>query len=82
MNKGFSVLMDDCDLLITFPYDVSIPIILPRGHWISKLIVRHCHELANHSDETNFILSQICERLLEHERKSKNVKAPAICARD
>ena len=44
------------------PYDVKFPIILPRGHHVTKLIVKHYHEMANHSAGTNFILSQISQR--------------------
>ncbi len=44
------------------PYDVRFPIILPRGHWVTKLIVKHFHELSNHSAGTNFILSQLNQR--------------------
>ena len=40
------------------------PIILPRGLSISKLIVRLCHQITNHSAGTNFILSQIREKYL------------------
>ena len=29
------------------------PIILPRGHSVTNLIVKHYHELANHSAGTN-----------------------------
>ena len=41
------------------PYDVRFPMIFPRGHWVTKLIVKHYHEQANHSAGTNFVLSQI-----------------------
>ena len=34
-------------------YDGRSPIILPRGHWVTKLIVKHYHELATHSAGTN-----------------------------
>ena len=55
-----------CDGRLRFtqylPYDVRFPIVLPRGHWVTKLIVKHHHELANHSSGTNFVLSQISER--------------------
>ena len=44
------------------PYDVRFPKILPRGHWITKLIVKHYHEQANHSAGTNFVLSQMSEK--------------------
>jgi hypothetical protein len=44
------------------PYDVIFPIILPRGHWVTKLIVKHFHELSNHTAGTNFVLSQLNQR--------------------
>ena len=44
------------------PYDVRFPVILPRGHWTTKLIVKYCHELANHNAGTNFVLSQTSQR--------------------
>ena len=44
------------------PYDVRSPIILPRGHWVTRLIVKHYHEKANHAAGVNFILSQLSER--------------------
>ena len=43
-------------------YDVRFPIILPKGHWVTKLIVKHFHELANHSAGINFVLAQISQR--------------------
>jgi len=55
-----------CDGRLRFaeclPYDVRFPIILPRGHWVTKLIVKYYHDLANHSAGTNFVLSQISGR--------------------
>ena len=44
------------------PYDVRFPIILPRGQWVTRLVVKHYHELSNHSAGTNFVLSQISGR--------------------
>ena len=44
------------------PYDVRFPKILPRGQWVTKLIVKHYHEKVNHSAGTNFVLSQMSER--------------------
>jgi hypothetical protein len=44
------------------PYEVCHPVILPRGHWITKLIVKYYHERANHNAGVNFILAQINER--------------------
>lgn len=44
------------------PHDVKFPIILPRGHHVTKLIVKHYHDMANHSAGTNFILSQVSQR--------------------
>jgi hypothetical protein len=43
-------------------YNVRFPIILPRGHWVTKLILKHFHELSNHTADTNFILSQLNQR--------------------
>jgi hypothetical protein len=44
------------------PYDTKFPIILPRGHWVTKLIVKSYHEEANHSAGVNFILAQLSQR--------------------
>ena len=33
------------------PFDVRFPIILPHGHWVTKLIVKQHHELGNHALE-------------------------------
>jgi hypothetical protein len=44
------------------PYDVKHPIILPRGHHVTKLIVKHYHERANHTGGVNFILAQLSQR--------------------
>ena len=44
------------------PYDVRHPVILPRRHWITRLIVKDYHEKANHNAGVNFILSQINEK--------------------
>ena len=44
------------------PYEVRHPVILPRGHWVTKLIVKHYHERGNHNAGVNFILSQINEK--------------------
>ena len=46
----------------SLPYDARCPIILPRGHWVTKLIVRYYHALANHGAGTNFVLAQISQR--------------------
>ena len=44
------------------PYDARFPIILPRGNWVTRLIVKDYHERANHAGGVNFILSQISQR--------------------
>ena len=44
------------------PYDARFPFVLPKGHWITRLIVRYFHELANHSAGINFFLMQISQR--------------------
>ena len=44
------------------PYDTRFPIILPRGHWVTKLIVKNYHERGNHAAGVNFILCKLSER--------------------
>ena len=34
------------------PQDARYPLILPRGHWVAKLIVKHYHDLSSHSAVT------------------------------
>ena len=46
----------------SLPHDVKHPIILPRGHHVTKLIVKHYHERANHMGGVNFILAQLAQR--------------------
>ena len=36
--------------------------ILPKKHWVTRLIVRYFHELANHSAGINFVLIQISQK--------------------
>ncbi len=43
-------------------YDTRFPIILRRGHWVTKLIVKHYHERENHAAGVNFTLCQLNER--------------------
>ena len=49
-----------CDGRLKFaeflPYDTKCPIILPHGHWVTKLIVKNYHERANHAAGMSFIL--------------------------
>ena len=40
------------------PYDVRHPIVLPRKHWVTKLIVKYFHEKRNHNSGTNQTLSK------------------------
>ena len=44
------------------PFDVRFPIILPRGHWVMKLIVKQHHELRNHAAGTNHMLANLSAR--------------------
>ena len=44
------------------PYDTRFPIILPLWHWVTKLIVKHCHERGNHAAGVHFTLCQLSER--------------------
>ena len=43
-------------------YDVRYPIILPRKNWVTKLIVKHHHQLGNHVTGTNQILASLSTR--------------------
>ena len=44
------------------PYDVRYPIILPRKDWVTKLIVKHYHELGNHNAGVNQTLSHLSSK--------------------
>ena len=44
------------------PFNARFPIILPRKHWTTKLIVKHYHEQGKHSAGTNHVLSMISTR--------------------
>ena len=44
------------------PYNTKCPIILPRRPWVTKLIVKNCHERGNRAVGENFILCQLSER--------------------
>ena len=44
------------------PFDTRFPTILPRGHWVTKLIVKNYHERGNHPAGVDFILCQMSER--------------------
>ncbi|XP_071816656.1 uncharacterized protein [Apostichopus japonicus] len=46
----------------TLPYDVRFPVILPRKHALTRLIVRKYHTDGNHVQGTNYILSKISEK--------------------
>ena len=52
-----------CDGRLQFaeflPYDMQFPIILPRGSWTTKLIVKHYHEAGHHITGTNHTLSNL-----------------------
>ena len=41
------------------PYDVRFPVILPRGNWTTKLIVKHFHEAGHHVTGTNHTLANL-----------------------
>ena len=44
------------------PYDVRFPIILARGNWVTKLIVKHYHEAGNHVTGTNHTLANLSSK--------------------
>ncbi|XP_028407850.1 uncharacterized protein LOC114530430 [Dendronephthya gigantea] len=41
------------------PYEVRFPIILPRGSWVTRLIIKHYHEIGQHVLGTNHILANL-----------------------
>ena len=43
-------------------YDVRHPVILPRKSWMTKLIVKECHEEGNHATGTNQTLAALSTR--------------------
>ena len=48
--------LENADFL---PHDVKYPVILPRKSWVTKLIVKHHHELGNHKCGTNQTLASL-----------------------
>ena len=41
------------------PRDTVFPIILPRKHQVTKLIIKHAHDGCHHAMGTNYVLSQL-----------------------
>ena len=58
-NQGVIPCSGQLQFAESLPHDVRIPVILPRGQWVTRLIVKHFHEMADHSAETNFVLLQV-----------------------
>lgn len=57
-------------LIETLPYDVRYPIILPRKHQITELIVKEYHKKNNHVAGTNHLLAMMSEKYwLVHRRE-------------
>jgi len=73
---------DRCDSQLQYAefllYDVRCRIILPRGNYITKLIVKHYHEIGNHAAGTNQTLAAR-EEIKDWETACKKRKAK--CAR-
>jgi len=44
------------------PFDVHYPIILPRGNWTTKLIVKHFHVAGHHVTGTNHTLANLSSK--------------------
>ena len=44
-------------------YNVRFPIILPRKHWGTKLIVKHHHEAGKHAAGTSQIVAAISQNV-------------------
>ena len=60
--------LGDADYL---SYDTKHPIIQHRGHHVTKLIVKHYHDKANHAGNVSFILAQLTQGfwiIAEHEK--------------
>ena len=77
-----------CDGRLQFaeflPYDVRFPIILPRGSWTTKLIVKHYHEAGITSQEltTPFQTCPLITGYQQRGKKSDNGKKNAMNVRD
>ena len=54
------------------PYDNRFPVVLPRGSWLMKLIVKHYHELGKHITRTNHTASKFVHEILDHYRSRSN----------
>ena len=73
------------------PYDVRYPIILPRRNRVTKLIVKHYHEMGHHNAGTNQTLSALStkywiiaarEEIVEWEKEcAACIKRKAKCAK-
>lgn len=57
------------------PYGVRFPKILLRGHWVTKLIIKHYYEQANHSAGTKFLLQHVQTK----EEQVINTNHDSIC---
>ena len=77
-----------CDGRLRFaeflPYDMRFPIILPRGSWTTKLVVKHFHEPGHHVSGTNHILANLSTKywIQQHEKKFASGKMTATNVRD
>lgn len=66
------------------PYETRYPVILPRRHWVTKLIVKHYHEKGKHISGTNHVLSLLSTRfwiVSAHEEIREWEKESATCKR-
>lgn len=50
------------NLIEVLPYNVRFPIILPRKHAVTRLVVKQYHEKGNHAMGTNHLHSLISEK--------------------
>ena len=66
------------------PYDMRFPIIMPRGSWTTKLIVKHYHEAGHYITRTNHTLSNLSTKywIQQRGKKSDNGKKNATNVRD
>ena len=62
------------------PHDVRHPIVLPRKHWVTKLIVKYYHEKGNHNSGTNQTLSLLSTKYLIIAAREEIIEWERECA--
>ena len=60
-------------------YEERCPIVLPKGHAVTQLIVRHCHEEGHHINGVNHTLSLLSTKYWLHGGREEIRKCEANC---